>query len=391
MRRFAIVALLAFLTLGAFVRGQQPASPPFRPAVRAGDLVYLSGALPTGPDGKVVPGDIRAQTRQALENLKAVLKANGARLERVASVSVYLKRAADFAPMNEVYATYWPSDPPARTTVIANLVVPDALVEISMIALVDAAERTVVHPAGWVKPPSPYSYAIRSGDVLFLSGLVPRNGADNSPIKGDITAQANAVLKNAGEILKAANLNYAEVVSARVFLTDAGAFEALNGVWRTHFPKDPPARATVRAGLTSPDYLVEIALTAAAGKDRQVVTTPNADLTPGKPNPNLSSAVRVGNRLFLSGMLGSIDANAGDVRAQTRETLARISRTLQAAGFEWRHVVDSTVYLTDAGRASEMNEAYRGALGKDFPARATIEAALMSRAALVEIMANAYK
>jgi enamine deaminase RidA (YjgF/YER057c/UK114 family) len=391
MRRFAVLSLVVLVAVAVRAGGQQPAPPPFRPAVRAGNLLHLSGALPTGPDGKIVPGDIRAQTRQALDNLKGALDANGARLERVASVSVYLRHASDFAAMNEVYRSYWSSDPPARTTVIASLIAPDALIEVSMVALVDSAERTVVHPAGWVKSPNPYSYAIRSGDMLFLSGLVPRNGADNSPIQGDLTAQANAVLDNAGEILKAAKLNYSDVVSARVFLTDANLFDAMNGVWRARFPKDPPARATVRAGLTSPDYLVEIALTAVAGKDRQVVTTPNADLTPGTPNPNFSSAVRVGNRLFLSGMLGSTDANAGDLRAQTRETLERISRTLQAAGFEWRHVVDSTVYLTDAGRASEMNEAYRAVLGKDFPARATIEAGLMSRAALVEIMMNAYK
>jgi reactive intermediate/imine deaminase len=388
MRGFAAAFALILLTVPL---AGQPASPPFRPAVRAGDLVYVSGALPTGPDGKTVPGDIKVQTRQALENLKGVLQANGTGLERVASVSVYLKHASDFAAMNDVYRSFWPSEPPARATVMANLVVPDALLEISMIAVTGAAPRTTVHPTGWVKSPYPYSYAVRSGDILMLAGLVARNGADNSPVKGDITVQTHAALRNAGEILKAANLDYRDVVSARVFLTDTASFDAMNAVWRTYFPKDPPARATVRAGLTSPDYLIEVALTAVAGKDRQAMTTPNADGTPGKPNPNLSSAIRVGNRLFLSGMLGNTDANAGDLRAQTRETLGRISRTLRAAGFDWSHVVDSTVYLTDATRASEMNEAYRGVLLKGFPARATMETGLMSPSALVEIMMSACK
>ena len=368
-----------------------PASAPFRPAVRAGNLLYLSGALPTGPDGKIVPGDIKAQTRQALDNLKGVLDANGARIEKVAAVSVYLKRAGDFAAMNEVYGTYWPSDPPTRTTVTANLVVPDALVEISMIALTDGAERVVVHPAGWVKSPSPYNYAIRSGATLFLSGLVSRNGKDNTPMPGDITVQTNVVLRNAGEILKAAGMDYRDVVSARVFLTDTALFEPMNAAYRTYFPTSPPARATVRTGLTSPDYLIEITLTAVATSDRQIVTTPNADGSPGRPSPNFSSAVRAGSCLFLSGMLGNTDSNAGDLGSQTREALARIGRTLHAAGLDWNHVVDSTVYLTDATRVSEMNDAYRQVLVKGFPARATIEAGLVSPGALVEIMTTAFK
>jgi len=362
---------------------------PFRPAVRAGNFLYVSGALPTGADGKIVTGDIRTQTRQALDNLKAVLQANGARIQRVAAVTVYLKRARDFAAMNDVYRTYWPADPPVRTTVVANLVVPDALLEISMIALTDAADRVVVHPAGWVKSPNPYSYGVRSGDTLFTAGLVARNGKDNTTVPGDITVQTNAALGNAGEILKAAGMAYADVVSARVFLTDTALFEPMNAAYRSHFPANPPARATVRAGLTAPDYLVEIALTAVASRDRQAVTTPNADGSAGRANPNLSSAIRVGNRLFLSGMLGNTDANTGDVRTQTGEALARIGRTLKAAGFGWSDVADSTVYLRDATRVGQMNGAYRQAVPTPFPARATIEAGLVSPTALVEIMMTA--
>jgi 2-iminobutanoate/2-iminopropanoate deaminase len=106
-------------------------------------------------------------------------------------------------------------------------------------------------------------------------------------------------------------------------------------------------------------------------------------------NPNLSSAIRAGDRVFLSGMLGNTDSTAGDLRSQTREALARIGRTLHAAGFDWNHVVDSMVYLTDATRASEMNDAYRQVFLKGFPARATIEAGLVSPGALVEIMMTA--
>src|SRR5207247_3123455 len=91
-----------------------------------------------------------------------------------------LKSASNFAAMNEVYRTYWPKDPPARTTVVANLVLPEALVEIAMVAVPKGKERTVVHPADWMQSPNPYSYGIKTGNTLFLAGLVSRNGKDNS-------------------------------------------------------------------------------------------------------------------------------------------------------------------------------------------------------------------
>jgi len=108
-------------------------------------------------------------------------------------------------------------------------------------------------------------------------------------------------------------------------------------------------------------------------------------------NPNLSSAIRIGNRLCLSGMLGNTETNRGDLKAQTRETLARIERTLKAAGFDKEHVVDGIVYITDVKSFSAMNEAYREVFNKDFPARATVEAGLVSPDGLIEIMFTAVK
>jgi 2-iminobutanoate/2-iminopropanoate deaminase len=176
-----------------------------------------------------------------------------------------------------------------------------------------------------------------------------------------------------------------------VFITDTAQFQEMNAAYRTGFPANPPARATVRAGLTSPQYLVEITMLAVKGETREVVTTPNADGTPGKPNPILSSAVRIGPRLFLSGMLGSTADTKGDAGAQTRETLARLGRTLKAAGFDWSDVVEAVVYLPSVKDFGAMNAAYREAVGARLPARATVEAGLVSPDGLVEIMMTAVK
>ena len=90
-------------------------------------------------------------------------------------------------------------------------------------------------------------------------------------------------------------------------------------------------------------------------------------------------------------MLGSTDANKGDAAAQTRETLARLGRTLKAAGFEWSDVVDAVVYLPNIKDFGAMNAAYRDVLGRSLPARATVEAGLVAPDGLVEIMMTAVK
>lgn len=389
MRTSSLLFLLCNAMILPSGASAQSPLPPFSPAVIAGDFVYLSGMLPTDANGKVVAGDIRIQTARALDNLSALLRQNGSRMSQVAAVTVYLQNQADFKAMNEVYAKYWPTDPPTRTTVVANLVAPDALIEVSMVALRDGVERKVVHPPAWVPSANPYSYGILTGDTLFLSGLLSRSGRDNSAVPGDVKVQTETVLANAREILAAAGMTLGDVVSSRVFLTDTAAFQDMNAAYRAAFPANPPARATVKVGLTAPQYLVEITMVAVRRGQRQVITTPNADGTPGTPNPALSSAIKAGPRLFLSGMLGSIDATKGDAAAQTRETLARLGRTLKAAGFTWNDVVEATVYLPRLQDFAAMNAAYREAFADKLPARATIEAGLMSGDALVEIMMTA--
>src|SRR6266850_5130718 len=395
MRLFTVLALsIAAITLTMAQTGKQIVttggnpSLPFSPAVKAGDLVYVAGTLGTDASGALKKGDIKAQTKQTLDNIAATLKAGGSSLANATSVLVYLRNVGDFAAMNEVYTTYWTKDPPARTTVVVPqpLANADGLIEISMVAVSNGSKRVVVHPRDWIKSPSPYSYGIKTGNTLFLAGLVSRNGKDNANVKGDITAQTKTVLDNGAAILKEAGMSFADVVSARVYLADDTTFQAMNAAYRTYFPSMPPARATVKTALVSPDYVVEITMVAVKDPGRKAITTPNADGSAGTPNPNLSSAIQVGNRLYVAGLTGNTPANKGDVKAQTAEVLARAGRTLKAAGFEWSHVVDGIVYLPDMSKFQDMNAAYREVFKKDFPARATVGTGLMGADAAVEIM-----
>ncbi len=97
--------------------------------------VFVSGQIPIHPHtGEVVQGDIKVQTRQVLENLKAILLASGSGLECVVKTTVFLKDMNDFPLMNEVYATFFPSSPPARSTVEVSRLPRDVRIEIECIA-----------------------------------------------------------------------------------------------------------------------------------------------------------------------------------------------------------------------------------------------------------------
>jgi aminoacrylate peracid reductase len=358
---------------------------PYSPAVKAGGFIYVSGTLAQDDAGALVgKGDVAAQTRRIVERTRTLLAAAGSSLEQVVAVTVYLKSVSDFQAMNDAYRPFWTKDPPTRTTVVSDLVLPDALIEITMVAVPTGAERVVIHPSGWMASPNPYSYAIKSGDTLFLSGLVSRNGKDNSVVAGDVTAQTRVVMDNAGELLKAAGMTHANVVSSRVYLPDAATFEQMNDAYRSYFPSAPPARATVKAGLAGAQYAVEITMVASSSRKEVFADPPST-------NANLSPAIRAGNRVYVSGMLGNTADNKTDVAAQTRETLAKIKRTLAAAGCSPEDVVDSLVYLTDMGNFQAMNEEYRPFFAKDFPARTTVGTGLMGADGLVEIMMTAVK
>lgn len=388
VRRYFFTALVVTVVcVGGTVQGQRQVFPgggqlPFSAATKADGLIYVSGTLSA-------KGDIKEQTKGVLDNIGQTLTKAGSSLKNVVAATVYLKHADDAAAMTEVWRQTWPKDAPTRTTVSAQLVSEAALIEIAAIAVPDGAERTVITPAGW-SAANPYSYAIKTGDTLFMSGLVSRGAKDNQPVEGDVTTQMNTIFANAEELLKAAGFSMSDVVANRVYLTDQAAFGEMNKAYVPHYPQNPPARATVIVALPGPTYKAEVTMTAVKGP-KQAFATPNADGTPGRSSATLSAAIKVGKRLYVSGITGNNADNKGNAEAQTKEAMARIERTMKAAGFEFTDLVDAVAYITDLTNFNAMNNGYRPALGKDFPARATVKTGLVGADGLVEIMFVASK
>ena len=109
---------------------------PYSQAIKANGFVFTAGQVALDPaTGAMVGTEIKAQTERVLENLKGIVEAAGSSLHKAVKTTVYLKSMDDFSAMNEVYARYFPSAPPGRTTVEVARLPKDALVEIDVVAL----------------------------------------------------------------------------------------------------------------------------------------------------------------------------------------------------------------------------------------------------------------
>lgn len=395
MRKTFIAAALACATIAAATDKRPVTLPnanpnlPFSSAVWTGDFLYTSGSL-GGVPGEGYSPDIKAQTRQTFKNLVRVLEAAGSDLSRVVSVSVYLTDDRHYEAMNEVFRETFtdPANAPTRATVRTDLAAPAGFIEISMVAAREGVELRRITPDGWGAPRQGFAYGVLAGETLFISGLVSSDPKAGAFVNGDIAAQAQRTLDNLGEVLSAAGMSYADIVSNRVYLRDGRDFSGWNETYRAVFPEPRPTRATVRAGIMHPDARVEVQSVAVKDASRKVAGNV-------QPNATISPSVVAGGRQFLAGMTGrGPDGYApGDVKAQTRQCFARLQATLEAAGLTLDDVIESTVFLTDIRHFSDMNEVYRELMPSPRPSRSTVGTALMSPDALVEIMfvANAAK
>lgn len=143
MRTTKLLGLLAFLPALALAQEKQAIQAPggmtglpFSTAVRVGNTIYLSGQIGTKPGTReLAPGGTAAEVRQILENIKATLEYAGSSMDRVAKCTVFLKDIADYTAMNQVYSTFFPKDPPARSTVAVSGLAFNASAEIECIAV----------------------------------------------------------------------------------------------------------------------------------------------------------------------------------------------------------------------------------------------------------------
>ena len=122
---------------------------PYSQAVRSGSFLFCSGQIPLDPkSGEIVPGDITAQTQRVLDNIAAVLRAEGLSFDNIVKTTIFLTNLGDFQRVNEIYGSYFKQDPPARSTVQVSALPKGANVEIEVIAASEGGEQTAYDTSG---------------------------------------------------------------------------------------------------------------------------------------------------------------------------------------------------------------------------------------------------
>lgn len=130
--------------------GEAPAAiGPYSQAVRSGRLLFCSGQIPLDPkSGQIVPGDIAAQTRRVMDNIAAILRAEGLTFDHVVKTTLFLTNLSDFQTVNEIYGPYFKQDPPARSTIQVAALPKGVNVEIEAIAVADQDGQTAYDTSG---------------------------------------------------------------------------------------------------------------------------------------------------------------------------------------------------------------------------------------------------
>lgn len=302
--------------------------------------------------------------------------------------------------------------------------------------LLQAADRTVIAPAGAAKPVGPYSPALSVGDYVYVSGQGVRDEGGVMPV--GLEAQTLRCLENVRENLAAAGLDLRHVVAAQLYVADMGTFGTVERLWEQAFPK--PGPAMVRMGVTRMPTGTTVEITVVAVKNL-------------KARQRQRHGIRAGGRVYLDAIYGATrtevearlasvakvplaatnlystesrdagvipvtalpggarwavfavasnkpgdtvycnvaQASSGDVEAQTEEAFSKLKSCLAAQGASLQDLVATNVYLDDMDEFTRMNAVYARMFQGAFPTRTTIQPAAKVGGPLVRISGVAVK
>ena len=348
------------------------------PGIMTGDSLYCAGAGSRDPKTGEHPEGFEAQVKQSLENLGAVLKSAGLDFSDVVNSNVYLTDIKNFPVMNKVYKTYFPQNPPARTTIAVPALPGGSHIEITFIASRNKKREYIYADGVKPAPTDLFSGGVMVGDLFYLSGQGSRHYKTKEFPQGEIEGHVKQTMENLGAVLKAAGMDFSHVVKTNIFLTDMNNFARMNEVYKTYFKSDPPARTTVGVTALPGEPPIEITFVASKAKKPQSIVRPAGD----KPNPILSPAVQIGSVLFPSGKAGFAQ---GGIEAQVKEVMDGLGESLKAGGLDFSNVVEAKVYLADIKDYGKMNEVYRTYFKSEPPARTCIAISKLVRDSQVEI------
>ncbi len=221
-----------------------PAMGPYRPAVFAGDTLYVSGSGGRTPKTNELATTIEGQTKQTMENIGQILAAAGLAHKDAVFTNVYFLDAGGlkggvYGKLNSIYKdSFALGSAPSRASFCVSKLPGTISVEITFIATRDRRNKGRVVPASAGLSPTSSNGGVLDKDTLYTSG---KSGAGPT-----LEAQMRDSIESIRDILRLAGMNLENVVDAHVYLKDIGQMEAMNAIFKEYFPKNPPARTTVQ-------------------------------------------------------------------------------------------------------------------------------------------------
>lgn len=230
----------------------------------------ISGQLPIDPkSGKIISGGVKEQATQCLNNIKAILESIDHVMDDVVRTTIFLRNLSDLKVVNEVYKTFFPSYLPAQTIVKASGLALDALVQIDTVVshgdgtppqLPEDDRFLVKEPINTQKAPknSTSSQSVSYSHYNHISGQLPIDAKTEKVVAGGIKEQATQCLTNIKSILESIDHVMDDIVKVNIQLKNMEDLEVVNGVYKTFFKSDLPARTTIGVSAIPMDALVQI-------------------------------------------------------------------------------------------------------------------------------------
>lgn len=355
VRRLLITSTIVCLLTCCVMETQ--AGTTFPQTRRVGDTLYVAAQGNRNPDTGERFAEMGAATRQVMLNAKRELEAAGFRLTDVVASHVWLTDLNRYQQMNAVYRSFFTAQFPTRTTVGVAALPGDSPVQIAMVAVKGPSQ--VIFPEGASPSGLPFSPGILAGDTLYLSGQAGVDSKTGQLVEGDMQLHVLQTLSNTRGVLQAAGMDFTNVVSAYVFVTDLDQFGDASKAYLSVFNTEPrPARMPMGVAALPLNSPVEITLIASRNV-RQAV------LGEGQPaTSNYSRGLLTGDSLHLAG----IYRREGTMRDQVNSCFDWVNSLMKAGGMELKDVVELRIYLSDIHDETAMREACREHFSSSPPA-----------------------
>lgn len=375
----------------------------------------ISAQLPVDvKTGALVDGGVKAQAKQCLENIKAVVESIEHGMYDVVRINIYLKNITDLDAVDEVYKPFFKSYAPTRTVLaVAALPLDGALVQMDAVITNGEGSGTQA-PCDLVKiarntEAAPLS-AISTQTVAFshynhISAQLPIDPKTGNIVAGGAKEQAGQCLKNIKGILESIDVPFDDIVKVNIHVKNLADIDAVNEVYSTFFPDSAiartvayvPARSVVVAAGLPMDALVQIDATVSHGdgtppqavEDRHgiIIRANNTDKAP--KNPLATQTVAFSHYNNISAQLPiNIDTGlivAGGVIEQTRQCLNNIKAIVESVNHVMDDIVKINIQVKNIADVEGINDAYKTFFNGDLPAQTIIGVSAIPMNALVQI------